>query len=150
MRVVLQEVIKASVTIDEKLFSSINKGYLLLVSFTHDDNEDIASEMALKISKLRIFMDKDGKTNLSLSDIGGEILSVSQFTLYADVKHGNRPSFTNCMEQKSANNLYKFFNSSLRNLGFNVSTGIFGADMKVELINDGPFTLALDSNDLLK
>lgn len=147
MRVVLQEVIKASVTIDQKIFSSINKGYLLLVSFTHDDNEDIVSKMALKISKLRIFMDKEGKTNLSLSDINGEILSVSQFTLYADAKHGNRPSFINCMEQKSANNLYEFFNSSLRNFGFNVSTGVFGADMKVELINDGPFTLMLDSND---
>jgi D-aminoacyl-tRNA deacylase len=150
MRVVLQEVIKASVTIDKKLFSSINKGYLLLVSFTHNDTEEIASKMALKISKLRIFMDGEGKANLSLSDVCGEILSVSQFTLYADAKHGNRPSFTDCMEQKTASNLYNFFNQELRNLDFKVSTGVFGADMKVELINDGPFTLMLDSKDLLK
>ncbi|MBP5694531.1 MAG: D-tyrosyl-tRNA(Tyr) deacylase [Bacilli bacterium] len=148
MKIVLQEVLKASVTINGDIYSKIGNGLLLLVSFTDGDNEDICKKMALKISKLRIFLDENGKTNLSINDVNGEILSVSQFTLYANLKNGNRPSYTECMRPEQATELYDLFNNELKTLGFNVKTGIFGADMKVELINDGPYTLVIDSKDL--
>ena len=148
MKIVLQEVLKASVTIDGAIFSKIDKGYLLLASFTNGDNEEICSKMATKVSKLRIFMDENGKTNLSLTDVKGEILSVSQFTIYANLKSGNRPSYTDCMGPDEATKLYDYFNKTLIDLGFSVKTGVFGADMKVELINDGPYTLVIDSKEL--
>ena len=148
MKIVLQEVLKASVTIEDKLYSSINKGYLLLVSFTEGDNLEILEKMANKITKLRVFLDQNGKTNLSLNDVKGEILSVSQFTIYADLRKGNRPSYINCMRPGQASILYDKFNEILRNLGYKVEVGVFGADMKVELINDGPYTLVIDSKEL--
>ncbi len=148
MKIVLQEVLKASVTIDEKEYSSINKGFLLLVSFKEGDKLETIKKMALKVSKLRVFLDENGKTNLSLNDVGGEILSVSQFTLYADLKKANRPGYTYCMKSEFATKYYDLFNEELRNLGFVVKTGIFGADMKVNLINDGPYTLVIDSDEL--
>lgn len=150
MKIVLQNCLEASVSIDGKLHSEIKKGYILLVSFTFGDDEQTCIKLAEKISKLRIFMDENGKTNLSLKDVEGDILSISQFTLYADLHKGNRPSFVNCLEPKRANELYEFFNDKLRELGYNVETGVFGADMKVSLINDGPFTLVIDSEDLKK
>lgn len=150
MRVIVQNVLNASVKIDGEVYSSINRGFLLLVGFTFGDTKEIADKLALKISKLRVFADENGKTNISLKDINGEILSVSQFTLYADCIHGNRPSFTNSLTPSEAKELYEYFNTSLKSLGFNVKTGVFGADMKVNLLNDGPFTLIIDSKEILK
>lgn len=148
MKIVLQVVKSASVYIDEKLYSSIDKGFLLLVSFKPFDNEEIAKKMASKIKKLRIFLDANGKTNLSLDDVGGSILSVSQFTIYADLHKGNRPSYVNCLKGEFASPLYDYFNECLKNEGIDVKTGIFGADMQINLINDGPYTLVLDSDEL--
>lgn len=148
MRVVLQNVLSSSISIDGKIISSINKGFLLLVGFTHTDNELIVDKMVNKIVGLRVFMDEFGKTNLSLKDVGGEILSVSQFTLYGNVKEGKRPSFVNAMRPEIATKLYDYFNLKLKETGLNIQTGIFGADMKVNLINDGPFTLIIDSREL--
>lgn len=149
MRVIIQNVLSASVSIEDKIYSSINNGYLLLVSFTLKDNEEIAMKLANKILNLRIFKDENGKTNLNLHSVNGEILSVSQFTLYADYKHGNRPSFTKCLEPSRAKELYDFFNNYIKEMGYNVKTGVFGADIKVNLINDGPFTMVIDSEELL-
>lgn len=148
MKIVLQEVVKASVEIDGKIYSSIGNGYLLLVSFTNDDNKEIIDKMIEKVIKLRIFLDENGKTNLSLKDVGGEILSVSQFTIYADIHKGNRPSYVNCLRPDEATLLYDYFNEKIATYGFPVKTGVFGADMKVHLINDGPYTLVIDSKEL--
>lgn len=150
MKIVLQNVLKASVEVNEQIISEINRGYLLLVSYKEGDNEEICKKMASKISKLRIFMDENGKTNKSIFYVNGSILSISQFTLYADTSKGNRPSFTNCMDFEKANELYKLFNNYLRELNLEVKEGMFGEDMKVSLINDGPFTLVLDSEELFK
>ncbi|MCI6788975.1 MAG: D-aminoacyl-tRNA deacylase [Mollicutes bacterium] len=150
MKIVLQNVLKASVEVNEQIISEINRGYLLLVSYKEGDNEEICKKMASKVSKLRIFMDENGKTNKSIFDVNGSILSISQFTLYADASKGNRPSFTNCMHFEKANELYKLFNNYLRELNLEVKEGMFGEDMKVSLINDGPFTLVLDSEELFK
>lgn len=150
MKIVLQNVLNASVEVNNQIISEINRGYLLLVSFKEGDNEEIAKKMALKVSKLRIFMDENGKTNKSIFDVNGTILSISQFTLYADASKGNRPSFTNCMHFEKANELYKLFNNYLKELNLEVKEGMFGEDMKVSLINDGPFTLVLDSEELFK
>lgn len=148
MKVVLQNVLNCEVKIKDKVHSSIDKGFLLLVSFTDGDNLDIINKMANKISKLRVFMDENGKTNLSLLDVNGKIMSVSQFTLYADVKKGNRPSFTNCLDFNKAKELYQQFNLELKKLNLIVEEGIFGEDMKVSFINDGPFTLVIDSKEV--
>ena len=145
MKVVLQIVDEASVKVDNKVIGQINKGYLLLVGIFQGDNDMNAIKMAEKISKLRIFEDENGKTNLSLSSVGGTILSVSQFTLCADTNQGNRPSFTNSAKRDEAIRLYELFNSELRKCGFEVQTGEFGADMKVSLVNNGPFTLVLEN-----
>jgi len=151
MKVVLQTVLESSVTIDDKLYSSINRGFMLLVGFTFGDDEEIVDMIANKIVSLRVFMDENYKTNLSLEDVNGEILSVSQFTLYGDVKKGRRPSFTDALEPKRAKELYEYFNLKLYDLtNKDIKTGIFGADMKVSLINDGPFTLVIDSKDFIK
>lgn len=150
MRIIVQNVIKASVTIDNEIYSSIGKGYLLLVSFTHDDNKEIIDKLIHKLINLRVFVDENGKTNLSLKDVNGSILSVSQFTLYADIRHGNRPSFVNyCLNSKDAKELYEYFNKQLKFNNIDVKEGVFGADMKVELINDGPFTIIMDSKELM-
>ena len=147
MRVVVQKVSDASVTINESINGSINNGYVLLTGFTHEDNKDIVNKMALKIVNLRIFEDEDDKLNLSLKDVGGSILSISQFTLYAKAD-SRRPSFINAMKYEDANDLYNYFNECLKNLNINVQTGIFGSDMKVSLVNDGPVTIILDSKEL--
>ncbi len=148
MRIVLQVVTEASVTIDGEKVAQIDKGYLLLVSFTEGDDLSIAKKMAEKVCKLRVFPDETGKTNRSLADVNGSILSVSQFTLYASVKEGNRPSFTHCMNKDVAKNLYEEFFSYLKTIVPSAQSGVFHADMKVGLVNDGPFTLILDSKEL--
>ncbi len=149
MKVVLQTVKNASVKINGNLVSSINKGYLLLVGFCDGDSKEICDLMADKILKLRVFPDESGQINLSLDDVKGDILSVSQFTLYADTRKGRRPSFINALRPAEAQNLYDYFNQRLEILSNkHISTGVFGAYMDVESINDGPFTLILDSFDL--
>lgn len=150
MKIVIQNVLNANISIDTKQVSEIKRGFLLFVGLTQDDNEEIVRKLAEKVAKLRIFEDENGKTNLSLKDINGEILSVSQFTLYANASKGNRPDFLQAMEPHKANELYEYFNETLRSLGFVVKTGVFSADMKVNLVNDGPFTLILDSKEILK
>lgn len=148
MRVVLQVVSHASVTIDKKIYSQINEGFLLLVGFEESDNEEIIKKVMDKIVSLRLFVDEQGKTNLSFSDVGGELLCISQFTLYADIKKGRRPSFINAMRPERASKLYDYTISYLKTLVPCVKQGVFGADMKVELLNNGPFTLMIDSKDL--
>ncbi|WEB30088.1 D-aminoacyl-tRNA deacylase [Lactobacillus mulieris] len=144
MRVVIQRVNHAQVKIDDEVVGKIKRGFLLLVGIGQDDNEKVIAKAAQKIAKMRIFEDEEGKTNLSLADVKGQILSVSQFTLLADTKRGNRRSFVNAMRPPKADELWQDFNQELKQLGFHVETGHFGADMKVELENDGPFTIVLD------
>lgn len=144
MRVVLQRVSKASVTIEEKIVGSINKGYVLLVGIAEEDTEKEAEYLAKKISKLRVFEDESGKMNLDIHQIEGSILSISQFTLLADTKKGNRPSFAKAGHPDMASRLYDFFNEQLRQEGLEVKEGIFGADMLVSIENDGPVTIVYD------
>lgn len=150
MRLLIQNVLNASVKIDEKIVGSISRGFCVFVGFCADDNEEIVRKMVDKFVSLRLFNDENGKTNLSLNDINGEILSVSQFTLYADVTHGRRPSFVNALKGEESIKLYNYFNSYLTSLGYKINTGVFGADMKVNIVNDGPFTIFLDSKDFIK
>ena len=145
MRVVLQRVAHASVTVEEKVIGKIQRGFLLLVGVTHDDAMEDMEYLVRKIVQMRIFEDEEGKLNRSIQDIGGEILSVSQFTLYADTKKGNRPSFSKAAPGDVAIEMFEQFNGLLRDTGIPVETGQFGADMKVELLNDGPVTILLDS-----
>ena len=147
MRVVLQRVSHASVTVEEKVIGQIQRGFLLLVGVTHDDTMEDMEYLVRKIVQMRIFEDEEGKLNRSIQDIGGEILSVSQFTLYADTKKGNRPSFSKAAPGDVAIDMFEQFNSLLRDTGIPVETGQFGADMKVELLNDGPVTILLDSKN---
>lgn len=144
MRVVVQRVNKAQVTIDNEVVGKIKLGFLLLVGLREGDELDQVKKAADKIAKMRIFEDEDGKTNLSLKDVNGEILSVSQFTLLANTKKGNRPSFVEAMRPPKSKDLWENFNKELENRGFHVETGEFGADMQVSLENDGPFTIVLD------
>ena len=145
MRVVLQRVSHASVTVEEKVIGKIQRGFLLLVGVTHDDAMEDMEYLVRKIVQMRIFEDEEGKLNRSIQDIGGKILSVSQFTLYADTKKGNRPSFSKAAPGDVAIEMFEQFNGLLRETGVPVETGQFGADMKVELLNDGPVTILLDS-----
>lgn len=147
MRVLLQRVANASVSVDEECIGEINQGYLLLVGVKDTDTEDDIDYLVRKITNLRIFADDEGKTNLSLKDIDGDILSVSQFTLYADTKKGNRPSFVKAGKPDFASEMYDRFNEELRQAGNHVETGSFGADMKVNLLNDGPFTIFFDTEN---
>ncbi len=147
MRVVIQRSKKSKVTIDGKVNGEIDNGYVLLVGFTNGDDENIIDKMINKIVNLRIFEDDQGKMNLSILDVNGSILSISQFTLYANCKEGRRPSFTEALNPTDATRLYDVFNEKLREYVL-VETGIFGADMKVEIYNDGPVTIVLDSNEL--
>ena len=147
MRVVLQRVSHASVTVEEKVIGKIQRGFLLLVGVTHDDTIEDMEYLVRKIVQMRIFEDEEGKLNRSIQDIGGEILSVSQFTLYADTKKGNRPSFSKAAPGDVAIEMFEQFNGLLRDTGIPVETGQFGADMKVELLNDGPVTILLDSKN---
>lgn len=149
MRLVVQRVSHAKCEVDNKITGQIEKGYMVLVGFTLDDNKQIIEKMANKLAKLRVFDDPDGKMNLSIYDVGGKILSISQFTLYADASKGNRPSFTNAMPGSDSIKLYQYFNEYLRTLNLEVEEGIFGADMKIDLLNDGPVTIILDSKELL-
>ena len=145
MRVVLQRVAHASVTVDGEIIGKIQRGFLLLVGVTHDDAMEDMEYLVRKIVQMRIFEDEEGKLNRSIQDIGGEILSVSQFTLYANTKKGNRPSFSKAAPGDVAVEMFEQFNGLLRDTGIPVETGKFGADMKVELLNDGPVTILLDS-----
>ena len=147
MKVVLQRVAHASVTVEEKVIGKIQRGFRLLVGVTHDDAMEDMEYLVRKIVQMRIFEDEEGKLNRSIQDIGGEILSVSQFTLYADTKKGNRPSFSKAAPGDVALEMFEQFNSLLRDTGIPVETGQFGTDMKVELLNDGPVTILLDSKN---
>lgn len=148
MKVVLQRVSRASVSVDGGIVGAIDQGFLLLLGVADSDTIEIADKMVDKICKLRIFQDEAGKTNLSLSDVGGELLVISQFTLYADCKKGNRPSFIHAGKPDMAEALYEHVVQRCLRYVPKVEHGVFGADMKVELVNDGPFTLALDSEEL--
>lgn len=145
MRVVVQRVKNASVAINHEVFAQIDQGLLLLVGIDENDTTENLQKMAAKITKMRIFEDDDEKMNFSVQDIGGSILSVSQFTLLADTKKGNRPSFQQAMRPPKAKEFFDQFNHELEILGNQVKTGVFGADMQVELINDGPVTIVLDN-----
>ena len=146
MKAVIQRVSKASVTVDGEIISEIGKGYLILLGVMDDDNESDAEVIARKTSNLRVFEDDDGKMNLDIQNVDGEILAVSQFTLCADVKKGNRPSFAHSAHPDRANELYEYFCDKLLENGVkSVKKGVFGADMKVELLNDGPVTILYDS-----
>ncbi|CAI2676686.1 D-aminoacyl-tRNA deacylase [Apilactobacillus apinorum] len=147
MRVLLQRVANASVSVDEECIGQINQGYLLLVGVKDTDTNEDIDYLVRKITNLRIFADDEGKTNLSLKDIDGDILSVSQFTLYADTKKGNRPSFVKAGKPDFASEMYDRFNEELRQAGNHVETGSFGADMQVNLLNDGPFTIFFDTEN---
>lgn len=148
MRAVIQRVRHASVTVDNAVIGEIGHGLLILLGVSDTDTDAIADRMVDKICKLRIFEDENGKTNLSLADVGGSVLVVSQFTLYADCRKGNRPSFVKAGAPDEANRLYEYFTEKCRNYVQEVAHGSFGADMKVELLNDGPFTVVLDSETL--
>ena len=147
MKVVLQRVAHTSVTVDGEVIGKIQRGFLLLVGVTHDDAMEDMEYLVRKIVQMRIFEDEEGKLNRSIQDIGGEILSVSQFTLYAETKKGNRPSFSKAAPGDVAHEMFEQFNGLLRETGVPVETGQFGADMKVELLNDGPVTILLDSKN---
>lgn len=147
MRVVIQRVSKAKVVADGVLNGAINKGFLLLVGVEEADTSEDVDYLTRKISNMRIFEDEGGKMNLSLKEVDGEILSISQFTLHADTKKGNRPSFIKAAKPDQADQLYEELNDKLRIEGFKVEVGIFGADMDVSLINDGPVTILVDSKN---
>lgn len=148
MKFLVQRVKEASVTVEEKVTGKINKGFLVLIGVCTEDTEEVADKMLKKLLGLRIFEDENGKTNLSLADVEGELLLVSQFTLYADCKKGNRPSFIKAGKPEHANRLYEYIIAKAKETVPTVETGIFGADMKVSLVNDGPFTVILDSVEL--
>lgn len=150
MRILIQECLRAKVTIDNKVHGEIQNGEVIFVGFTYGDDEKTVDKMLQKMLKLRIFADQEGKTNLSLDQTGGNILCISQFTLYADVSHGNRPSFVNAMKGEESKKLYDCFCEKLLQVIPKAQFGIFGADMKVELVNDGPFTIMLDSKESFK
>ncbi len=148
MRFVIQRVTESSVTIDGEISGKIGKGYLVLIGVADTDTKEIADKMIRKMIGLRIFEDEQGKTNLSLADVDGGLLLVSQFTLYANCKRGNRPSFIEAGKQDMANEMYEYIIEKCRESVDEVQTGEFGADMKVQLLNDGPFTILLDSDQL--
>lgn len=147
MRVVIQKSLESSVTVDEKIIGSIDKGFVLLVGITEQDTMEDVQYCARKVAKMRLFEDENDKINLSLNEVDGKILSISQFTLYANTKKGNRPSFTDAAAPEKAKNLYDDFNELLRAEGFQVETGEFGAMMQVSILNDGPVTILLDSHN---
>lgn len=149
MKVVLQRSKQSKVTIDNHINGKIDHGYVALVSFTNGDNVEIIDKMIKKIINLRVFTDENDKMNLSILDTKGSVLSISQFTLYADTTKGNRPSFINALNPTEASKLYDIFNEKLSEF-VHVETGVFGADMKVEIYNDGPVTIILDSRELFK
>ena len=148
MRFVLQRVKHASVKVDGELIGSIGRGYMVLMGVSDTDTEEITDKMVDKMCKLRIFEDENGKTNLDIHTVGGELLLISQFTLYANCRHGNRPSFIEAGKPDMANEMYEYIIAKCKEQVPVVEKGEFGADMKVELLNDGPFTILLDSDQL--
>ncbi len=150
MRVVVQRCSRAEVRIDGEIAGQIEKGFVLLVGITDTDSQEQADVLAKKIAHLRVFEDAEGKMNLALNEVGGAVLSISQFTLYADCRKGNRPSFIRAARPETAAPLYDYFNDILRSqYQIRVETGRFGADMKVDFINDGPVTILLDSDEIM-
>ena len=149
MKFVIQRVTHAEVEVEQKIIGSIQNGYLVLIGIAEDDTEEIADKLIKKLLGLRIFADENGKTNLSLKDVNGSLLLVSQFTLYADCRKGNRPSFVHAGNPEKANTLYEYIIEKCHDEVLDVQTGSFGADMKISLLNDGPFTIILDSKDLM-
>lgn len=148
MKFVIQRVSHASVTVDNKIEGEINNGFMVLIGVSDEDTTEIADRLIKKMIGLRIFADAEGKTNISLADVSGSLLLISQFTLYANCKKGNRPSFVKAGKPQMAEEMYEYIISKCRQEVDNVQSGVFGADMKVDLINDGPFTIILDSNEL--
>ena len=148
MRLVVQKVSQSSVKIEGEIVGAIDKGYMVLVGITNGDDELLVEKMVDKLVNLRIFEDENDKLNLSLLDVGGSVLSISQFTLYANCKKGRRPSFIDAAKPDISSPLYDFFNKKLEEKGINVERGVFGAMMEVSLINDGPVTIILDSVEL--
>lgn len=147
MRVLVQKSLEASVKVDGKILGAIDSGLVLLIGFTEGDNEEIIDKMISKTINLRIFEDENGVMNKSFLEVGGSILSISQFTLYADTKKGRRPSYLKALNGEKSVLLYDLFNKKLKDMNIDVQTGKFGADMKVSLVNDGPTTIMLDSED---
>lgn len=147
MRAVIQRVSQASVTIDEQVIGKIDKGFMILLGIHEEDTQEDADYLIRKIPLLRIFEDAEGKMNQTIQNVNGSILSVSQFTLYADTKKGNRPSFIKAARPETAIPLYEYFNEGLRQQGLTVETGEFGGDMDVALVNDGPVTIIFDTRD---
>ena len=148
MRFVVQRVTHASVTVDGNVIGKIGQGFMVLIGVSDEDTKETADKMVKKLLGLRIFEDENGKTNLDIHTVGGSFLLISQFTLYADCKHGNRPSFIKAGKPDMANEMYEYIIAKCREQVEIVETGEFGADMKVELLNDGPFTILLDSDQL--
>jgi len=148
MKFVIQRVKNASCTVENQIIGEIQQGFCVFIGVSNEDNTEIADKMIKKLIGMRIFEDENGKTNLSLSDVNGSLLLISQFTLYADCKKGNRPSFTNAGNPEHANTLYEYIIKKCKEHVPNVQTGSFGADMKISLLNDGPFTIVLDSKEL--
>jgi len=149
MKFVVQRVSHASVTVEGEVFGKIEKGFMVLIGVGQNDDENIADKMVQKLINMRIFEDENGKTNLALKDVGGQLLLISQFTLYANCKKGNRPSFIEAGSPDKANALYEYIIEKCRSEIDVVEKGVFGAEMKVELLNDGPFTVILDSDEIL-
>ena len=147
MRVLVQKSLEASVKVDGKILGAIDSGLVLLIGFTEGDNEEIIDKMISKTINLRIFEDENGVMNKSFLEVGGSILSISQFTLYADTRKGRRPSYLKALNGEKSVLLYDLFNKKLKDMNIDVQTGKFGADMKVSLVNDGPTTIMLDSED---
>ena len=150
MKFVIQRVNHASVKVDGNVVGKIDKGYMVLIGISENDTKEIADKMIKKMIGLRIFEDENGKTNISLKDVSGELLLISQFTLYADCKKGNRPSFINAGKPDMANEMYEYIIEQCKKEISVVEKGKFGADMKVSLENDGPFTIVLDSKEIIK
>ena len=148
MKFVIQRVKNASCTVDNQVIGEIQKGFCVFIGVSNEDTTEIADKMIKKLIGMRIFEDENGKTNLALADVNGSLLLISQFTLYADCKKGNRPSFTNAGNPELAHNLYEYVIEKCKEQVSNVQTGSFGADMKISLLNDGPFTIVLDSKEL--
>ncbi len=148
MKFVIQRVQHANVRVDEQVIGKIGKGLLVFIGVSHTDTKEIANKMVKKLVNMRIFQDENDKTNLALQDVNGQLLLISQFTLYADCKKGNRPSFVNAGKPDMANDLYEYIIECCKESVPVVEKGSFGADMKIDLLNDGPFTIVLDSDDL--
>lgn len=150
MRFIIQRVSQAEVTVENQLIGAIKNGFLVFVGVCESDTKEIADTMLRKMLNLRIFQDENGKTNLALKDVGGELLIISQFTLYADCRKGNRPSFIKAGSPEHANAIYEYILEQCNAEGYHTEHGEFGADMKVSLLNDGPFTIVLDSEEICR